>query len=111
MYQIAWSQTGNNLEEPATKWQRTQWVERFTKSGIVVTQTGTFGFTTCLINPTLDNVDPNYDAVVGSSCDFTLAPGEYFVIKAWNNGGSPTSIITSNDLLPNNATRIQIVGI
>ena len=110
-YQITWSQTGNDIQQPSTKWQRSQWIERFTLSGTDVTQTGTYGFSTCLINPTLNNVDPDYDAIVNASCSFTLNPNEHFVVKAWNNGGSNTSILTSNNLMQSKATLIQISGI
>lgn len=110
-YQLTWSQTGNNIEEPSNKWQRSQWIERFTLSGINRTRTGIYGFSTCLINPTLDNIDPDYDAIVNASCSFTLNPNEHFVVKAWNNGGSVTSILPSNNLISSKATLIQISGI
>ena len=62
------------------------------------------------INEFNDN-NSNYDAIVNASCSFTLNPNEYFVVKAWNNGGSATSILNSNNLIQSKATLIQISGI
>lgn len=110
-YQLMWSQA--ITEFPATMaLQKTQWIETYYKTGTnTIEQTGTYGFSTCIVTPVLDITNNVYDGIINASCSFTLRENERFIVKAWNNDGSATKILASNQLVPSKATRIQIVGI
>jgi hypothetical protein len=101
-YQILWSQT--TFTTNANTIQRSNWIQ---------TSTGNkYGFSTGLVNPIGNSVDPDLDCIISASCIITLANNESFQVYAKNHSSSATSIITGNSLIPNQGgTRIQIMNI
>jgi hypothetical protein len=92
--------------------QKCQWIETYEKTSLTtIQQTGTYGFSTMVLTPILNNIEPALDGIVNASAIFTLAPDERFIIKTWDVGRSGASILPSNNLVQSKATRIQIVGI